>query len=161
MFLQRRHFPLRFRQPYLRTCPAPRRKDVPDHLHAPRWALNGARGATIHMGSGLENHLSLREVNVGSPLTMLGDRGVDYVAMANVHISGRTSYTIGARDDLLAIFDLVFRGPVVLKIGTGDDRPYPVRVFQGLTVLSGGPGEDTLVDNKNEYLDTIAGNVER
>ena len=113
------------------------------------------------MGSDLENHLRLREVNVGSPLTMLGDRGVDYVAMEKVHIFGRTSYSTGACDDSLAIFDLVFSRPVVLKIGTGDDRPYPVRVFQSLTVLPGGPGEDTLVDNKNEYLDTLAGNCER
>jgi hypothetical protein len=76
----------------------------------------------VDMGNGASTSLSLENVSLTGPSSLLGGNGADTVRLDRVNATGRLQVETGGGDDLLAVSGSSFAAAVVLVGGSGHDQ---------------------------------------
>jgi hypothetical protein len=122
------------------------------------------KSATIKMGDGLANVVTITDTTISGKLTIDADDGADTVFLTNTSVTGTTLIDTGWNNDILAIVDGTYTGATTIKTDLGDDTvaivgTLPNRAkFVGKLSVTTGDDVDTVtlasLDTKALSIDT-------
>lgn len=122
------------------------------------------KNATIQMGDGLTNAVTIIDSTLSGKLSIDADDGIDFVSLLNTSVTGTTLIDTGWNSDILAIVDGTYTGATTIKTDLGDDvlaiagTPPNRAKFVGKLTVTTGDDVDVLsmasLDTKAFSIDT-------